>query len=136
MARVRPWDSPSPGAVVINTAVWGGFLLLFGLSTAAGVLLITRESLGRALSCIVQGLQLPIVNIGGVSYWFIVGCSARVELKWPGPETYLTWSNGSEAGIFMRAHATPAILGFNALALAFFLLTALAGRPAKPDGPS
>jgi hypothetical protein len=119
---------PSGGAMlratVINFVVWLGFVLLFATSTVAGILLLRRHALGRMLSCVVQGAQLPIVSIGGFSYWFIVACAARVEIRWPDAETYFVWSSGSEAGLLMRSQAQPAVLGLNALA--FFVLLSLA----------
>ena len=120
----RPWgDSSVPSTVGARGTVWVVFLVLYVAAVVAGVLLIFRQRPGQMVSAFVQALQVPSVSVLGLTYSFVVGAGLVAELRWPGPETYLSWILGSQFALFVGGKGVASSLGVNALALLLLILT-------------
>jgi hypothetical protein len=119
-----PWAAnPRAGMVIPVAATWALLAILYAASVVAGLLLLLRRRYGRIGSALIQALQIPSLSALGISYTFVVGAAVLVELRWPGPETYLSWIAGSRFALFVGGKDVPAAFGVNALALALLLLT-------------
>ena len=113
---------PSTSLIPIRVAVLVLFALLYATAVVAGLLLLLGRHLGRTASALVQALQLPSLSAFGATYTFVVGAGVLIELRWPGPETYLSAVVGSRYALFVGSKGVPPVLGVNALALTLLVL--------------
>jgi hypothetical protein len=118
-----PWEAPSATRHLgARAAIWALFVLLYAATVVAGVLLLLRRPAGRVGSAIIQALQVPSLSVLGVTYTFVVGAGLLAELRWPGPDTYLSWIGGSRFALFVGGKGAPATFGVNALALVLLVM--------------
>jgi hypothetical protein len=59
----------------------------------------------------------------GITYTFVVGAGLLAELRWPGPNTYLSWIGGRRFALFVGGEGVAPAFGINALALVLLVLT-------------
>lgn len=108
--------------------LYGACVLLF----AAGVLLFVRPQLGKTLSIILQGMQIPILALGSIQYHLIVTLGFGLGFK---PPSFLLFRSylGRVEGSLLFGNFTNEGVFINFIAVFFFFLASKSLRKDSPD---
>jgi len=108
---------PVPLLYLFNLGLWALFMSIFAANILAGILLLKRRRAGAWLTCILEVLQVPWINLPAFSYRLFVALALPVGLLFPKFLCRVGFKLGSGTQLWLRQSAGPVSVSVNLFAL-------------------